>query len=418
MSTTTGAVTPAEADLPQHHLGRRPRPRAPRPVAAASSRRRCATAGPRTVQEKVRARVQRRRADARAATTRTAIGATCGSSTTSSLPTGLLHAAAGVPPEEQENLPAVYEDFRPGTYDQDARLADMDAQPRRSVDLLPEHVPALRGPGLRRARRQGPRARRAADLQRLDDRRVVRRRRRAAASSRSRSCRCGTPSSPPHEVRRCAAKGSYAIAFSENPAKLGYPSLLHAASGTRCGTRAWRPTPRCRCTSARRRRCRPRRADAPLAVSMSLNCQNAQGSVCDWVCSRTLERFPTLKLAYAESQVGWMPFLLERMDARVARGRRRRRAARAAVHVRERPRVRLHLRRPARAAQPRRGRHGADPVRVRLPARRTARGRTRAPVAHRLCSRRGHGRRRSATSSCAATRSSAYGLDRFGISRP
>ena len=47
---------------------------------------------------------------------------------------------------------------------------------------------------------------------------------------------------------------------------------------------------------------------------MSLNAQNAQGSVCDWVFSRTLERFPSLKLAYAESQVGWMPFQYERMD--------------------------------------------------------------------------------------------------------
>jgi hypothetical protein len=54
--------------------------------------------------------------------------------------------------------------------------------------------------------------------------------------------------------------------------------------------------------------------DAPLAVSMSLNSQNAQGSLCDWVFSRSLERFPKIKLAYAESQVGWMPFLLERMD--------------------------------------------------------------------------------------------------------
>jgi len=54
--------------------------------------------------------------------------------------------------------------------------------------------------------------------------------------------------------------------------------------------------------------------DAPLAVSMSLNAHNAQGSVADFIWSRTLERFPTLKLAYAESQVGWMPFQFERMD--------------------------------------------------------------------------------------------------------
>ena len=48
--------------------------------------------------------------------------------------------------------------------------------------------------------------------------------------------------------------------------------------------------------------------DAPLATSMSLYAQNAEGSLCDWVFSGTLERFPTLKIAYAESQVGWMPF--------------------------------------------------------------------------------------------------------------
>ena len=29
---------------------------------------------------------------------------------------------------------------------------------------------------------------------------------------------------------------------------------------------------------------------------------------------RHAARFPTIKIAYAESQVGWMPFLLERMD--------------------------------------------------------------------------------------------------------
>ena len=35
-------------------------------------------------------------------------------------PTGLLHGPAGIPRSEQRNVPAVYEDFRPGTYDQRA----------------------------------------------------------------------------------------------------------------------------------------------------------------------------------------------------------------------------------------------------------------------------------------------------------
>ncbi len=31
--------------------------------------------------------------------------------------------------------------------------------------------------------------------------------------------------------------------------------------------------------------------------------------------STTLSRFPDLKISFAESQVGWMPFQLERMDS-------------------------------------------------------------------------------------------------------
>ncbi|HEY8060758.1 MAG TPA: amidohydrolase family protein, partial [Acidimicrobiales bacterium] len=62
-------------------------------------------------------------------------------------------------------------------------------------------------------------------------------------------------------------------------------------------------------------------SDAPLATSMSLYAQNAQGSLADWVFSGTLERHADLKIAYAESQVGWMPFQLERMDAVWADGR-------------------------------------------------------------------------------------------------
>ncbi|MBU6330088.1 MAG: hypothetical protein KGR18_09085, partial [Acidobacteria bacterium] len=43
------------------------------------------------------------------------------------VPTGFLHAPAGVPRDQQRNVPAVYEDFRPGTWNQADRLADMTA---------------------------------------------------------------------------------------------------------------------------------------------------------------------------------------------------------------------------------------------------------------------------------------------------
>ena len=122
------------------------------------------------------------------------------------------------------------------------------------------------------------------------------------------------------EVRRCAGKGSYAITFSESPSKLGCASMysgewdvLWAACeetettvSMHIGSSSSMPT-----TSP----------DAPLATSMSMYAQNAEGSLADWVFSGTLARFPDIKIAYAESQVGWMPFMLERLDAVYREGR-------------------------------------------------------------------------------------------------
>jgi predicted TIM-barrel fold metal-dependent hydrolase len=71
--------------------------------------------------------------------------------------------------------------------------------------------------------------------------------------------------------------------------------------------------------------------DAPLATTMALSAQNAEGSLCDWVFSTTLSRFPTLKIAFAESQIGWMPYLLERMDIVAAE------AAAGGVHLDTKP---------------------------------------------------------------------------------
>ena len=115
------------------------------------------------------------------------------------------------------------------------------------------------------------------------------------------------------EVRRNAARGVRAVAFSEVPAYLGLPSLysghwepffqaceetgtvicMHIGSGTK--------TPQ---TSA----------DAPEAVAGTIIVGNSIASMADWLYSGVLERHPGLKLMYAESQIGWVPFLIERID--------------------------------------------------------------------------------------------------------
>jgi predicted TIM-barrel fold metal-dependent hydrolase len=45
-----------------------------------------------------------------------------------------------------------------------------------------------------------------------------------------------------------------------------------------------------------------------------LSCNNSMASLADFLFSGVLERFPTLKLAYSEGQIGWIPYALERAD--------------------------------------------------------------------------------------------------------
>ena len=229
------------------------------------------------------------------------------------MPTGLLHAPAGVPRDEQRNIPAVYEDFRDGTWDQTARLADMDLNHVDAAINYPNIFPRFAGQGfLDRADKDlALTCLRIYNDWMIDDW--------CAGAGKGRLIPLTLvplwdPELAAEEVRRCAAKGSFAIAFSENVAKLGQPSLYtgkwdvlwdvcqetDTSVSMHIGSSSSMPT-----TSD----------DAPLATSMSMYAQNAQGSLCDWVFSGSLERFPDITIAYAESQVGWMPVQLERMDA-------------------------------------------------------------------------------------------------------
>ena len=56
-------------------------------------------------------------------------------------------------------------------------------------------------------------------------------------------------------------------------------------------------------------------ADAPAAVGSTLTFGNAcLSSMVDWLMSGVFARFPKLKIAYSEGQIGWIPYILERAD--------------------------------------------------------------------------------------------------------
>jgi len=115
------------------------------------------------------------------------------------------------------------------------------------------------------------------------------------------------------EVHRNAARGVKAVCFSEIPPYLGLPSIhgdywepffrACAETGTvinmHIGSSSRMPS-----TSE----------DAPAAVGSTLTFGNAMSSMTDWMYSGWLAKFPTLKIAYSEGQIGWIPYILERAD--------------------------------------------------------------------------------------------------------
>ncbi len=115
------------------------------------------------------------------------------------------------------------------------------------------------------------------------------------------------------EVRRNAARGVRAVCFSEIPAHLGLPSIH---------TRFWDPffaaceeTDTCvNMHIGSSSRMPATSGDAPVAVAASLSFNNAMASMTDFLFSGVLVRYPRLRLAYSEGQIGWIPYILERAD--------------------------------------------------------------------------------------------------------
>jgi predicted TIM-barrel fold metal-dependent hydrolase len=115
------------------------------------------------------------------------------------------------------------------------------------------------------------------------------------------------------EVRRVAKKGCHAMSFSENPEKLGYPSIhnehwdpfwkacndegtvicIHIGSGAGMAFTSM---------------------EAPVDVMITVQPINIVTCAADLLWSRVLRSFPKLKFALSEGGIGWIPYFLERAD--------------------------------------------------------------------------------------------------------
>jgi predicted TIM-barrel fold metal-dependent hydrolase len=221
-----------------------------------------------------------------------------------------LNAVVGRPPEEYGVEPTAYEQLRPGCYDIHERVLDMNANGVLGSLCFPSFPSFC---GALWARQQDKELARVM-LQAYNDWHIDE--------------WCGTypgrfiPLSLPvmwdaqlaaEEVRRVARKGCHAVSFTENPEKIGFPSL-HDQS--------WNPFWEA-CSDEGTIVCihigsaagmQFTTMDSPVDVMITVSPISIVSCAADLLWSQTLRKFPQLKVALSEGGIGWIPYFLERAD--------------------------------------------------------------------------------------------------------
>jgi predicted TIM-barrel fold metal-dependent hydrolase len=225
------------------------------------------------------------------------------------IPNVALNAVAGRPKEEYGLEPQGLDEIRPGCYDVDERVKDMNA----GGVLASMNFPSFPGFAARLFATEDSDFSLAL-VQAYNDWHVDE--------------WCGAhpgrfiPMASPviwdaelcaAEVRRCSKKGVHSLTFSENPAALGYPSFhdsywnplwqalvdtdtvmsVHIGSSGRLSIPA---------------------VDSPPDVMITLQPMNIVQAAADLLWSRPVKDYPDLKIALSEGGTGWIPYFLDRVD--------------------------------------------------------------------------------------------------------
>jgi len=221
-----------------------------------------------------------------------------------------LNAVAGRPKEEYGIEPTSFDELRPGCYDVNARIDDMNANGVLGSLNFPS-LPGFAG-------------RLFATLPDKDAALVLNQ----TYNDWHIDEWCGAAPGrfiplavPPiwdaevlaGEIRRVAKKGCYAVTFPENPEPLGRPSLhsdhwdpvwqacsdtgtivcMHIGSSSKLVMTAH---------------------DAPIDVMIVLQPMNIVQCAADLIHSPVFKKFPDLTVALSEGGIGWIPYFLERLD--------------------------------------------------------------------------------------------------------
>lgn len=221
-----------------------------------------------------------------------------------------LNAVAGRPKEEYGVDPTSFEEIRPGCYDIDERIKDMNA----GGLLASMNFPSFPGFSGRLIATADDKDLALAVIRAYNDWHIDE----WAGTHPGRIIPMALPvlwdaEACAAEVRRVAAKGCHSMTFTENPATLGYPSFhsdywdplwkavsdedvvlsIHLGSSGKLAVTA---------------------PDAPMDVMITLQPINVCQAAADLMWSRVIKKFPRIKFALSEGGTGWIPYFLDRID--------------------------------------------------------------------------------------------------------
>jgi predicted TIM-barrel fold metal-dependent hydrolase len=221
-----------------------------------------------------------------------------------------LNAVAGRPREEYGIEPTAFSEIRPGTYDIHERIKDMNA----GGMLASMNFPSFPGFSGRQFAAAKDKDLALAVLRAYNDWHIDE----WAGTYPGRIIPMALPilwdaELCAEEVRRVAKKGCHSITFTENPAKLGYPSFHDSY---------WNPLWTAVCdenvvvsihlgSSGELVMTAP---DAPVDVMITLQPMNVCQAAADLLWSRVIKNYPDIKIALSEGGTGWIPYFLDRLD--------------------------------------------------------------------------------------------------------
>ncbi|MFV2176459.1 amidohydrolase family protein [Actinomadura sp. LOL_016] len=221
-----------------------------------------------------------------------------------------LNAVAGRPKEEYGIEPTAFDEIRPGTYDIDERIKDMNA----GGILASMNFPSFPGFSGRVFSAADDKDMALAVLRAYNDWHIDE----WAGTHPGRIIPMALPvlwdaDECAAEVRRVAAKGCHSITFTENPATLGYPSFHDEY---------WDPLWKAVCdedvvvsihlgSSGQLSVTAP---NAPIDVMITLQPMNICQAAADLLWSRVIKKYPGIRFALSEGGTGWIPYFLDRVD--------------------------------------------------------------------------------------------------------